>query len=123
MFVLYLDYFTGFGKTNYMHKISSNEDFHLQRDVVMHKLFFYTLMYQTVSSKPVFSIRNCVYEQRQTEPNYTQMYVQRNQNSDPIHMSEVGQKIELDHNAIISVYHKNNLVWQLRFEKEPDQMS
>ena len=118
MNVLRLEYFIGYDDPGFWQEIAPDEGFDLQRDVVRDKLFgTWTPFLRSVSSKPVFSIKNYEYEQRQTGLYYSEMYVQSSQGSDSKHMSEVGMKIQLDHDAIISLYHSGTLVWKLRFEK------
>lgn len=121
--VLHLEHFDGWERPGFKQYIDPDECFELHQKNVRNKLFgHYKLMLSSVSFKTVFIIENCVYEQRQTEPMYTQMYVQPNPESHFVHMSEVGMKIQLDDGAIIRLEYDNKLVWMLRFEKEPDKM-
>ena len=121
--VLHLEHFDGWESPGFKQDIDPDECFELNRKNVHNQLFgHYKLMLSSVSFETVFIIENCVYEQRQTEPKYTQMYVQPNPESHFVHMSEVGMKIQLDDGAIIRLESGNKLVWMLRFEKEPDKM-
>lgn len=120
MNVLHLEHVDGWEGPGLKQDIAPDKCFEFKRENVRDQLFGnFTPLLNNISSKTIFNIKDCVYEQRQTEPNYTHMYVRPNPKSHFVHMSEVGQKIKLEDGAIISLKYRDKLVWMLRFEKNP----